>query len=219
MKPTRNALLGSAVGSVLFLGLAIWGRGGFAEFFSVPALVAVAIATLALMVAGILSPANLSSGEREDRRNRWVLAAFSVIGLVLAYFPAYTDRIGFRTLDGGGVRWLGVGLYVVGGVIRLWPVFVMKNQFSGLVAIQPGHRLVTTGIYSMVRNPSYLGLLINAVGWGLAFRSVVGVLLALLNVLPLVARMHSEERLLEAHFGDEYRAYAARTARLIPGIY
>jgi protein-S-isoprenylcysteine O-methyltransferase Ste14 len=31
--------------------------------------------------------------------------------------------------------------------------------------------------------------------------------------------MHSEERLLESEFGAEYRDYAARTKRLIPGIY
>jgi len=38
-------------------------------------------------------------------------------------------------------------------------------------------------------------------------------------LLPLVARMHSEERLLRSQFGDEYEAYRARTSRLIPGLY
>jgi protein-S-isoprenylcysteine O-methyltransferase Ste14 len=87
------------------------------------------------------------------------------------------------------------------------------------VAIQPGHKLVTTGIYSIVRNPSYLGLLVNALGWGLAFRSAIGVLLAMLNVPPLLARMRSEEMLLRSHFGKEYDAYCARTSRLVPGLY
>ena len=51
-------------------------------------------------------------------------------------------------------------LFAVGGALRIWPVFVLGRRFSGLVAIQPGHTLVTTGIYSVIRNPSYLGLLI-----------------------------------------------------------
>ena len=219
MNRARGALLISALASVLYLGLAVAGRGGFAAFFSRPALTVIAIATGGLVIAGLFSPGNLSAGEQEDRGNRWVLAAFSVIGLASAYLPAYTDRIGFWTLDGDSIRWLGVVLFVVGGVIRLWPVFTLGQQFSGLVAIQPGHKLVTTGIYSIVRNPSYLGLLVNAVGWGLAFRSVIGVLLALLNVPPLVARIRSEETLLRSHFGNEYDAYCARTSRLIPGLY
>jgi protein-S-isoprenylcysteine O-methyltransferase Ste14 len=62
-------------------------------------------------------------------------------------------------------------------------------------------------------------LLIGALGWGLVFRSWVGVVLALLNLIPLIARIRSEEELLRAHFGAEYEAYRARTWRLIPGIY
>jgi protein-S-isoprenylcysteine O-methyltransferase Ste14 len=62
-------------------------------------------------------------------------------------------------------------------------------------------------------------LLISALGWGLAFNTAVGVLLALLNIPPLVARMNAEERLLSSEFGGAYEAYRARTARLIPGVY
>ena len=53
------------------------------------------------------------------------------------------------------------------------------------MAIQPGHTLVTSGIYGVIRNPGYLWLLINSLGWGLAFRSGVGVLLTALLIPPL----------------------------------
>ena len=71
----------------------------------------------------------------------------------------------------------------------------------------------------MIRNPSYLGMLITSLGWVLAFRSGVGVLLVASLLVPLVARIHAEERLLRSHFGAEYEAYCARTWRLLPGIY
>jgi len=136
-----------------------------------------------------------------------------------AYLPAYTDRVGYWTVDGNTIRWLGVVLFVVGGALCIWPVFVLGNRFSGLVAIQPGHTLVTNGIYGVIRHPSYLGLLMNSLGWAFAFRSLVGVLLAVLIVPPLVARISAEERLLSSQFGDEYDAYRNRTWRLVPGLY
>ncbi len=215
---SRLALF-TTLSTFAYIGLAILGSGGFTAFFSHQPLIAVTIITFALAAAGLFSAGNLSPGEREDRSNRWVLPAFGVLWLLSAYLPAYTDRIGFWTLDGNSVRWIGVFLFAAGGVLRIWPVFVLGRRFSGLVAIQPGHTLVTAGIYGLIRHPSYLGLLINALGWALAFRSGVGVLLTALLVPPLLARIRAEERLLRSQFGEEYEAYRGRTWRLIPAIY
>jgi protein-S-isoprenylcysteine O-methyltransferase Ste14 len=117
------------------------------------------------------------------------------------------------------VRWLGVVFAAAGGALRIWPVYVLGRRFSGLVAIQSGHTLVTDGIYGVIRHPSYLGLLINALGWALAFRSGAGVLLTALLIPPLLARINAEEALLRSHFGSAYEAYCQHTSRLIPGIY
>ena len=214
----RSALLIIAA-TVAYLGLAILGWGGFAAFFSHPALVALTVALFALSGAALFSQGNLSPGEREDRANRWVIVAFALIGVLAAYLPAYTDREGFWTFDGDAVRWLGVVLFAAGGALRIWPVFVLGRRFSGLVAIQPGHTLVTSGVYGIIRHPSYLGLLANSLGWALAFRSGVGVLLTALLILPLLARIHAEERLLRTQFGGEYDTYRSRTWRLLPGFY
>jgi protein-S-isoprenylcysteine O-methyltransferase Ste14 len=207
------------VGTVAYFALAVIGRGGLAPFFSDPPLTALAIVFFAVSGAALFAGGNLSPGVREDRDNRWVLAAFGVLGLLDGYLPAYTDRIDFWIIDGDTIRWLGVVLFAAGGALRLWPVFVLGDRFSGLVAIQPGHTLVTGGVYGVIRHPSYLGLFVNSLGWGLAFRSGVGVLLSALMMLPLLARIRAEERLLRSQFGDEYEAYRARTSRLIPGIY
>ena len=78
---------------------------------------------------------------------------------------------------------------------------------------------MTTGVYGVIRHPSYLGLLVSSLGWALAFRSGVGVLLVALLIPPLIARIDAEERLLRTQFGAEYDAHCRRTSRLIPGIY
>jgi protein-S-isoprenylcysteine O-methyltransferase Ste14 len=207
------------VGTVAYLGLAVIGWGGLGPFFSHPALIALTIITFALSGVALFTRGNLSPGIREDRSNRWVFGAFAVVGLLAGYLPAYTDRTGFWTLDGDTIRWFGVVLFAAGGALRIWPVFVLGHRFSGLVAIQPGHSLVTSGVYGVIRHPSYLGLLINSVGWALAFRSVIGILLTVLTIPPLLARIHAEETLLKSQFGDEYEAYRTHTSRLIPWFY
>jgi protein-S-isoprenylcysteine O-methyltransferase Ste14 len=204
---------------IAYLGLAIVGAGGPGRFFSYPPLTAVTLVTIALGVAGLFSQGHIGAGVKEDRSNRWVIAALGVLGILDAYLPAYTDRVGFLTFGGEATRWLGCLLYTIGGVLRLAPVFVLGRRFSGLVAIQPEHRLATSGLYGIIRHPSYLGLFVLMLGWGLAFRSGVGVVIAVLSLGVLLARIQAEERLLSESFGAEYDAYRARTWRLIPYVY
>jgi len=219
MTPSPRLALFTIVATLAYLGLAILGSGGFALFSSHRALVALTVVLFVMSGVALFSEGNLSAGEREDRANRWVIVAFGLIGVLAAYLPAYTDRKGFWTVDGETIRWLGVVLFAAGGALRLWPVFVLGRRFSGLVAIQPGHELVTSGVYRVIRNPSYLGLLVNSLGWALAFRSGVGLVLTALLIPPLFARIHAEERLLRTQFGREYDGYCNRTWRLIPGLY
>jgi len=183
--------LGSFVASV---GLGALGWGSWSGFFAHPArALGIAFGFVMTLVA-LASPVNLSSGEREDPANRWML-------------------------DGDAIRYLGLALLLVGGVLRIWPMFVLGRRFSGLVAIQPGHELVTSGPYRHVRHPSYLGMLLALVGWSLLFRSGVGLIATGLGVSLLVARIESEEALLSSQFGSRYDAYRRRTWRLLPGIY
>ena len=212
-------LCATLLAGLLWFLLAAWGEGGVSAFFANPARTALIVVTFALIAASIFTQGNLSPGEKEDRGNRWVLWVVLAVGTLDGWLPAYSDRTGLLTFGGDGVRWAGVILFTLGGILRLWPVFILGRRFSGLVAIQKDHHLVTDGIYKTIRNPSYLGLLISVVGWALAFRSILGLVLAALFVPVLVGRMRSEERLLAGYFGAEYEAYRACSWRLIPHIY
>jgi protein-S-isoprenylcysteine O-methyltransferase Ste14 len=220
MNLTLQMAIGVMVMLGAFCGLAIAGIGGMDAFLAHPPLVIVALVTFLAGVVALFTKGNLSSGETEDKGNRWVLAFFFLMAPLLAYAPAFTDRIDFWTIDGETTRWIGVVLFILGAVLRMWPVFVLGNRFSGLVAIQKEHDLVTDGIYNYIRHPSYLGLLVNMLGWALAFRSGVGVLLTVATVPVILGRISAEEKLLAAHFGTAYDAFRAHTKwRLIPGIF
>lgn len=217
---TWKLALGALLSSFAFFGLAVLGAGGWSDFVAKPPLVAVLLIGAAFSIAAMFTQGNLESGVKEDRGNRWVLWTFGILGLLMAWLPAYTDRMSIATIGGDTVRWIGVAIFAVGGVLRIWPVFTLGKRFSGLVAIQPGHQLVTSGPYSIVRHPSYLGALLFTLGWGLAFRSLAGVLLTVLMAVPLMARIRAEEAMLLQEFGAEYESYRAHTPwRLVPGVF
>ena len=76
------------------------------------------------------------------------------------------------------------------------------------------------GPYRYVRHPGYAGFMLMGLGIAVGFSSVIGLAAVALVLLPgLVYRMNAEEKLLIEQFGDEYRDYARRAKRLIPGVW
>jgi len=217
---------GSLLLTLGFFALAVagWG-GGWGSFLANPVRRVAFVASLPLsVVAGIvmgrsshLSP--LSSGVREDRTNRWIFLPGGVLTFLTVWVPPFTDRRDLLTIDGDTVRWIGLVLAFLGGVVRLWTLLVLGRRYSVLVAIQEKHDLLTNGPYRWVRHPFYSGLIVGTAGWALIFRSGIGVLLAAALVPIFVARMRAEETLLESHFGDAYAAYRRRSWRLVPLLY
>jgi protein-S-isoprenylcysteine O-methyltransferase Ste14 len=107
-----------------------------------------------------------------------------------------------------------------GVTVRLAAVATLRKQFTEKVSILQEHEIVDTGIYGILRHPAYLGHLASLLGIGLILGNWVG--LVALTVIPLAGilyRIHVEERALLRHFGPAYQEYAARTKRLLPGIW
>ena len=75
--------------------------------------------------------------------------------------------------------------------------------------------LVTTGIYSVTRNPMYLGMLLVIIAWGLYLANAVGLILAPLAFVLYLDRVQipREERALATAFGSDYTGYASRVRR------
>jgi protein-S-isoprenylcysteine O-methyltransferase Ste14 len=79
------------------------------------------------------------------------------------------------------------------------------------------NRLVTDGLYRLVRHPQYTGLFIALFGEGIVhWPTVFSVALFPLIVLAYYLLARSEERKVEAEFGDEYREYRQRVPMFIP---
>jgi Putative protein-S-isoprenylcysteine methyltransferase len=104
--------------------------------------------------------------------------------------------------------WLA--LTVAAAAFALWITARLQlgNAFS--VAAKAKY-LVTTGLYSKIRNPVYffghIAIVATAVAWG----KWIWIGLTLLGIPMQMMRAYREQQVLEAAFGDEYRRYKAQT--------
>ena len=135
--------------------------------------------------------------------------------LIMTY--ALTSFANFGSL---GILIGGLGILAAGASFRIWAVLTLGRFFTPQVTIQEGHRVVQNGPYRFLRHPSYTGGLIGLLGLAVALGSWLGVLaVVLLPLAGILVRIHVEEAVLLAALGAEYREYAARTSRLVPGLW
>jgi protein-S-isoprenylcysteine O-methyltransferase Ste14 len=106
-------------------------------------------------------------------------------------------------------------LIVAGNAVATVALLQLGRSFS----IMPeARRLVTSGVYGLMRHPLYLAEELAVIGILMQFLSGGTILLCAAHIGFQLRRMRNEERVLVGAF-PEYRAYCARTARLLPGIY
>jgi protein-S-isoprenylcysteine O-methyltransferase Ste14 len=114
---------------------------------------------------------------------------------------------------------VGLALIVMGYTLLLLGQITLGRFHSSTLVIKEDHRLITHGIYRLVRHPMYLGVILVAIGLAVTASSVTGFLIMLALVPVFLIRIRMEERLLMQEFGDAYRAYRAATNKLIPFVY
>ena len=155
---------------------------------------------------------------RGDARDRASTPLLIVSFAVAAVVPAVLS--GFAIGSIGEAAWVGVVLAVLGLVVRAWAMRTLGSAYTRTLRTDVGQALVTDGPYRWIRHPGYAGSIAVWVGASLAFHSwLAALIVACLMVVAYSWRIDAEERVLRDAFGDTYERYAARTSRLVPGLY
>ena len=121
------------------------------------------------------------------------------------------------------LRWLGCALWVAAAVLGWLPIIILKRQGG----VAPGRsyvrtsRLVTTGLYAVVRHPQYLAFYLMTFALALIGQHWLIVLLAVPAVLLFALSMRGTDEYNIAKFGDEYRQYRDRVPafNILAGIF
>lgn len=85
--------------------------------------------------------------------------------------------------------------------------------------IKERHALVTEGIYAYIRHPIYSGLILAYVGAELVAKSYLFIPLFFLMIFMFYQQGKSEEKILTAHFGKDYKDYMKRTKMFLPFVF
>jgi protein-S-isoprenylcysteine O-methyltransferase Ste14 len=134
---------------------------------------------------------------------------------VLTNAPAFANYT-FRPWQG----WLGAAVFAA----ALWLFYRTHNDlgrnWSVTLEVREQHTLVTGGVYRRVRHPMYSAFWLWALAQALLLPNWIAGPAGLVGFGTLFfLRVGREEALMIETFGDEYRRYMARTARVLPGIY
>ena len=115
--------------------------------------------------------------------------------------------------------WLGAATWLVG----LWVFWRshadLGTNWSVSLGLRSTHRLVTQGIYHLVRHPMYAAFILFGVAQALLLPNWIAGTSALVAVALLcVIRIPNEEAMMCEFFGQEYRDYMKRTGGVIPRL-
>jgi protein-S-isoprenylcysteine O-methyltransferase Ste14 len=161
-------------------------------------------------------------GERLERILELTLLSISFCGLfVIPVIYVMTDQPRFADyMFRPAAAWLGVIVFALSLALFYRTHGDLGRFWSRTLEIRPSHRLVTTGVYSYVRHPMYSAFFLWALAQALLLPNWIAGPAGLAGFGTLFCfRIRREERMMEVAFGDAYRAYTARTQRLVPGLF
>jgi protein-S-isoprenylcysteine O-methyltransferase Ste14 len=140
-------------------------------------------------------------------------------GYAVAFGLFNAHRVPGPRLEAGGVL-VGMAVAIGGMALRLWAVRTLGQYFTYVVKVTPDQKVVDTGPYRLIRHPSYTGGLLTGIGIGLSMGyAATAAIIGVTSFLAYLVRLRVEERALADTIGEPYRAYMARTKRLVPFVW
>jgi protein-S-isoprenylcysteine O-methyltransferase Ste14 len=192
-----------------------------------PALAKAVWATLVVLWYAIRYPferrakkAAVAQSRRDLRETALLAVSLTGLGLLPALYvttgwPGFADRPFRPTL-----AWLGTAAALAALVMFRVTHKALGRNWSVSLDVRERHALVTDGVYRRVRHPMYTAFWLLAVAQALLLPNWIAGTAGLVGFGTLFfLRVGREERMMLDAFGDDYRAYVARTARVIPWIY
>ena len=155
--------------------------------------------------------------KEKEKEQKIILVLFSLVFIAGFVIPGLDKRFGWSNVPAGIV--LITDLIIFLGYMLIFAVFRQNSYASRIVEVESGQKVITTGLYSIVRHPMYLGILIMYIPTPVALGSYWGLIPMSGIILGLILRIANEEKVLRQNLNG-YNDYCQKTRyRLIPFIW
>ncbi len=144
-----------------------------------------------------------------------ILSTIALVVLIVSLFQVGT--LEYKT-EHQTLRVIGLAFYITFSWIQIWSTKVLGDNFSQDIAIKRDHHLVIKGPFKFIRHPQYLSQFLMDIGGAAATLSFILAPLALIQIPFLFMRASLEDKLLEKHFGENFRTYKKKTGMIFPFI-
>jgi len=153
----------------------------------------------------------------KEKAQKIIQIVFSLIFLSGFVIPGLDKRFGWSDIPINIV--LITDIIVLFGYLLIFFVFRQNSYASRVVEVDKSQKVITTGLYSIVRHPMYLGVLIMYIPTPVALGSYWGLIPMATIPLAIVFRILNEEKVLSKDLAG-YKEYCQKTRyRLIPLIW
>ena len=224
MKTAIQALSASVVGFVVFLLLVFLPAGTFDYWRGWAFTVVFALATtIPSVYLAATNPAALQRRMQvgpgaESRPLQKAIITFAFVSMGAMIVVSVLDyRFGWSTVPAAVSV---IGDVLVGSGLLIAMITTIQNGYAAAnINVESDQKVVSTGVYSVVRHPMYFGNVVMMFGVPLALGSYWGLLFMIPGLAVLAARILDEEKVL-THDLDGYDAYTHKVHyRLVPGVW
>jgi protein-S-isoprenylcysteine O-methyltransferase Ste14 len=222
---TIPGILVSGLAELVIVGLMLFLAAGTFNYWQ--AWVLLAVFALSTWIPGVYlmrtNPVALQQRMRagptaENRMLQKVVLAGWYLSLAAMFVvSAFDHRFAWSRIP--TAFWL-VGVVLVGVGLGMKMLVVIQNSYAAAtVRVEAGQKVVSTGLYGLIRHPMYAANVIMMVGIPLALDSNWGLVFVIPGMIVLALRIRDEEKLLQEEL-DGYRDYTRKVRyRLVPYMW
>ncbi len=163
---------------------------------------------LGLYLLGLLIRAGyeiLKKAGRVQPKSKWAFAlVFAAMCLLWTSWFSLGPLDPWRLALPDPVHWIGYGVLMAGFGLAI-------GAFLQLRGLENISRLVTTGLFSRIRHPMYVGFILWILGWVMVHGALFSLVFGAIGIGNILYWRHLEEKDLETHYGEDYRRYRKGT--------
>jgi protein-S-isoprenylcysteine O-methyltransferase Ste14 len=150
----------------------------------------------------------LQKREEASKKGKWAELLLVIVPKnILVILTIYLLATGIPRTS---VFWIGWIIFLVGIIMRMIALKQLGSMYSMNVEIRDQHKLINTGIYSLVRHPLYLAYFIDTLGIILFLQKIYFPPILILTFWGLKVRLNNEEKELNNLFGNAYKEYSSK---------